>query len=77
MVQTSGLIFTICHFEILQLLITIIGMLRWKSNLTTSAAEMYKRRQGERINYRKLIYGKGLSETFLFQNMGSLGVLGS
>ncbi|XP_063445799.1 ribosome biogenesis protein BMS1 homolog [Mytilus trossulus] len=35
-----------------------VGLLRWKSNLTSSAAVAYKKRQGERINYRKLIYGK-------------------
>ncbi|CAC5392616.1 BMS1 [Mytilus coruscus] len=34
------------------------GLLRWKSNLTSTAAVAYKKRQGERINYRKLIYGK-------------------
>ena len=34
------------------------GLLRWKSNLSSTAAEAFKRRQGERINYRKLIYRK-------------------
>ena len=36
------------------------GLLRWKSNLSSTAAEVFKRRQGERINYRKLIYRKGM-----------------
>ncbi|KAL3876947.1 hypothetical protein ACJMK2_034726 [Sinanodonta woodiana] len=34
------------------------GHLKWKSNLTEMAAESFRRRQRERINYRKLIYGQ-------------------
>lgn len=33
--------------------------LKWKANLAAAAAESFKKRQTERINYRKLIYGKG------------------
>lgn len=35
------------------------GNLKWKANLAAAAAESFKKRQTERINYRKLIYGKG------------------
>ncbi|KAK3583604.1 hypothetical protein CHS0354_039426 [Potamilus streckersoni] len=38
------------------------GHLKWKSNLTEMAAESFRRRQRERINYRKLIYGQGDEE---------------
>lgn len=34
------------------------GNLKWKANLAAAAAESFKKRQTERINYRKLIYGK-------------------
>nr|XP_022318488.1 ribosome biogenesis protein BMS1 homolog [Crassostrea virginica] len=33
------------------------GNLKWKTNIAAAAAESFKRRQTERINYRKLIYG--------------------
>ena len=35
------------------------GNLKWKTNIAAAAAESFKRRQTERINYRKLIYGTG------------------
>ncbi|XP_033758019.1 ribosome biogenesis protein BMS1 homolog [Pecten maximus] len=34
------------------------GHLKWKSNLAELAAESFRKRQSERINYRKLIYGQ-------------------
>lgn len=35
------------------------GNLKWKVNLVVVVVELFKKRQIERINYRKLIYGKG------------------
>ncbi|OWF49820.1 Ribosome biogenesis protein BMS1-like [Mizuhopecten yessoensis] len=35
------------------------GHLKWKSNLAEFAAESFRKRQKERVNYRKLIYGQG------------------
>lgn len=38
------------------------GHLKWKSNLAEMAAESFRKRQTERINYRKLIYGQDAGE---------------
>ncbi|XP_060080432.1 ribosome biogenesis protein BMS1 homolog [Ylistrum balloti] len=38
------------------------GHLKWKSNLAELAAESFRKRQKERINYRKLIYGQDAGE---------------
>lgn len=53
------------------------GHLKWKAKIAASAAESFKRRKSDRINYRKLIYGKGLftreySNNFLFIYLGDI-----
>lgn len=53
------------------------GHLKWKAKMAASAAESFKRRKSDRINYRKLIYGKGLftreySNNLLFIYLGDI-----
>lgn len=43
----------------------ITGELRWKVNLTQKAADAFYRRQQETPNLRKLVYGKGMSDSFI------------
>jgi len=38
--------------------------LRWKHDLVAQAAAKFRIRQSERVNYRKLIYGKGKINCF-------------
>ena len=35
-------------------------MVRWKANIAKAAADSFRQRQSQNINYRKLVYGKGM-----------------